>query len=364
MLPSSNVGQWILLPGQTPKGEQILSVLLKRSYQVFNGKICQRAKEDRKLIAGDTYYNDPTNSSVQFESDFTPWKVATDVVFNATAYAPDKQAVQQLITSVMIGNHRKDLLITGNRVAYHQPNKKPLFSDPEPFLTLPLIYENAYGGVDIYSDTETPCAYIRNPVGKGFVIKNTKTTIHNLQLPNIECIDDQLTPDKLITEHFMHWEKQPLSDGFSWFAKNWHPRSKYAGIMPADRPTEQQLRETYRKFIPEEQQALYQQTELPDMDFRFFNGASSKLALPYLQGNETIKTRHLTPYGDYMFQLPNDKPDITLDIGQGLQHPPSILHTVMIRMDDYEVDLVWRAAINYPGIDWLPNMKKVELNIQ
>ncbi|HFU74356.1 MAG TPA: DUF2169 domain-containing protein [Helicobacteraceae bacterium] len=364
MLPSNDVGQWILLTGQTPKGEHILSLLLKRSYKITRNHRCQRAEKDRKLIPADQYYNEPINSSVKFESDFIPWKIATDVVFNATAYAPNEQTAQQIIASVMIGKHRKDLLITGHRIAHYQPNKPPLFSEPEPFLTIPLTYENAYGGVDVYSDPETSCAYIRNPIGKGFAIKNTATSINQLALPNIECIDDQLTPERLVTEHFMHWENQPLPDGFAWFAKNWQPRSQYAGIMPADRPTEQELRAAYSKFIPEEQQLLYQQTTLPDMDFRFFNGASSNLALPYLQGDETIKTRHITPYGDYMFQLPNDKPQIILDIGNGIQQPESILHTVMVHLDDYEVDLTWRAAIHYSGMDWLPMMKKFTLHIE
>jgi hypothetical protein len=33
----------------------------------------------------------------------------------------------------------------------------------------------------------------------------------------------------------------------------------------------------------------------------------------------------------------------------------------MIRADDGQVDLVWRAAVHYPGPDWLPQMRKMEV---
>jgi len=33
-------------------------------------------------------------------------------------------------------------------------------------------------------------------------------------------------------------------------------------------------------------------------------------------------------------------------------------------MEDRQVDLVWRGAVPYPGPDWLPKMKKMEVLIQ
>jgi hypothetical protein len=48
----------------------------------------------------------------------------------------------------------------------------------------------------------------------------------------------------------------------------------------------------------------------------------------------------------------------------GVQEPLVVLHTVMIRMEDRQVDLVWRTAVPYPGPDWLPQMKKMEVLVQ
>ena len=75
-------GKHVVLPGQTPAGEHILAVLLKRSYTIVPGGGCVRAPADQKLHAGDVHYGDPMNTTVKHESDFVPFKLATDVVLS------------------------------------------------------------------------------------------------------------------------------------------------------------------------------------------------------------------------------------------------------------------------------------------
>lgn len=100
------------------------------------------------------------------------------------------------------------------------------------------------------------------------------------------------------------------------------------------------------------------------MNFSFFNGASAGLAVPFLRGDEAVRTVALSPEGELTFLLPGDRPRIGLDIGAGTEQPDVVVHTVMIRMEEREVDLVWRAAINYPGPDWLPQMRKMEVLVE
>lgn len=356
--------QKVVLPGQTPEGEYILSVLVKRSYDIHPGKPCMRAEFDQKLISGDVHYEDPLNSSVKFESDFVPYKIATDVVFNGSAYAPKGEPTDALTASIIVGQFRKDIKVIGDRICLYQQSRDPLFTDPVPFTNMEIRYERAYGGVDIYSDPKVPCVYQRNHLGRGFVVGRDKKAIDNLALPNIEDPNDLLTTSRLSTGHFKDWERQPMPQGFGWFAKFWRPRATFAGVMPADRAVEQELRTAYASLIPPEQRKLYEQTKLPDMDFRFFNGASSGLSLPFLSGNEEIRLINLSPEGEFIFQLPGEQPYIGLDIGMGTQESAVVLHTVMIRMEDRQVDLVWRSAMPYPGPDWLPEMKKMEVLIQ
>ncbi len=359
----AGIGQKIVLPGQSPDGQYILSVLLKRTYDIVPGTTCLRAEKDTRINPGDKHWDDPMNSSVQFESDFVPWKIATDVVLNGKIYAPGGRRVQSATAALQVGSVQKRLQVTGDRVA-HFTGGLPLFTDPQPFLEMDLRYELAYGGADIYSDRKLSCLYPKNTVGKGFAIKNVRETIEGLELPNLEDPDNLLSPANLCCGHFMHWDRQPSPVSFGWFPKAWQPRSSLAGVLPADRKTEGALRALYARVIPPAQQALYAQTKLPDMDFAFFNGASRGLTFPFLNGEELIRTFALTPEGQLAFFLPGDHPKIGLDIGEGFQEPNVCLHTVMIRLEQMQIDMVWRGAVPYPGPDWLPSMRKMEVVIQ
>lgn len=360
----TGAGRSIVLPGQRPDGTHILSVLVKRTYDIAPNRRCTRAEMDRRLVAGDKHFGDPMNSSVEAESDFVPFKLATDVVLNGNAYAPDGRPTDKLIASLQIGDHRKDVLVIGDRICRYRDGLPPAFTDPEPFSELDIRYERAYGGVDVYSDRKLACPYARNHLGRGFAVANIKEAIDGLPLPNIEDPSDPLTPERLCCGQCSHWEGQPIPQGFGWVTKGWRPRASFAGVMPADRKLERALRAAYAQAIPQAQQSLFEQTQLPDMDFRFFNGASAGLVLPYLEGDETIRLQHLDPSGDLRFQLPGEAPAIGLNIGEGVQEPEVVLHTVMLRPVDSQVDLVWRGAVPFPGPDWLPEMKKMEVLIR
>jgi len=352
-----------LLPGQEPDGKHILAVLLKRTYTIVPYDACVRAPADKPIYGGDRHYADPMSSSVEFEADFVPIKLATDVVLNGTAHAPGGRAVRELIATIEIGKVRKSVKIFGDRVCKHQIGGDPLFGDPQPFTVMPLRYERAYGGVDVESDHRCQFPYPRNVLGKGFAISNVKAAISGLELPNIEDPNDLLTPAKVCCGDIRNWAKQILPTGFGWYSKFSHPRAGWAGILPADRPVEQMMRQAYAELLPEPARALYLAHPFPSIDFRFFSGASPGLSLPYLTGDEAIKLTNLSPDGNLLLVLPGDRPAITLNIGDGTKEAKVVLHTVQIRMDKGEVDLVWRAAFPYPGPDWLPEMTTTEIGI-
>jgi len=198
-------------------------------------------------------------------------------------------------------------------------------------------------------------------MGRGFVVMNTAKCVDNLALPNLEDQNMPLTPEQLCLGDYNRWQQQPFPAGLGWFPKTWLPRAQLAGILPADRATEQELRQAYAQVIPADQREAYVNNGLPDMDFRFFNGASPGLVFPYLTGGEQVVAENLSPEGNISFRLPEDTPQLGLDIGSGVQDPQVVMHTVMIRMEDGHVDLVWRGAVPYPGLDWLPQMRKMEV---
>lgn len=356
-------GEILFLPGQSPEGEYILSVLVKRTYNILPDKPCVRAESDNSLIPGDVSWDNPMNSTVEFESDFVPYKLGTDIVLNGKAYAPSGVACQSLTASIQIGDNKKNIKVIGNRHAEYIKDGVPHFTEPVPFVEMGLRYEKAYGGIDVYSNKETTYPYPRNMLGQGFVVSNTKESVDKLKLPNIEDPNDLLTPERLCLTDYDNWERQPMPAGFGWLPKHYKPRADFAGIMPADRQAEQELRGAYAKLVPKEERDAYLNNKISDMNFHFFNGASKGLAMHYLSGSELITTINLSKEGKTSFELPDDNPKIGIDIGEGVQKTEAVIHTVMIHMEEEQVDIVWRGAIKYPGPDWLSQMPKLEIVI-
>ena len=354
-------GASVVLPGQSPEGAYILSVLLKRSYHIANGEPCQPMDPNRALAAGDVFWVEPMSSTVRYESDFIPFKTATDVVLNGTVHAPDQTPTTTCRVSLQVGAHSKSIAVIGDRTAHYNDGDTPLFGDPIPFTKMQLRYERAYGGVDVYSDPQTVYPYPRNPLGCGFAVANSAASIDGLQLPNLEDPAALLTPEQLCLQEYANWESRPLPAGFGWIAKTWLPRAALAGVMPADRAIEQEMRKAYAQLVPKEMRNAYLQNGIRDMDFRFFNGASPGLVLDTVAPGELIVTNNLTDTGHFYFYLPGDAPRLGLDIGAGVQEPDAALHTVMIDMDERRLDLVWRGAVPYRGPDWLPQMRKMEV---
>jgi hypothetical protein len=358
-------GARIVLPGQTPQGGHILSVLLKRSYDIVAFGTCTRAGQDLPLNPGDQFWDSPMNSSVKLESDFVPFKLQTDVVVVGQVHAPGGQPTESCMASFQIGAIRKTLQVTGSRAAqYGGAGRPPDFSDPTPFTAMPLRYERAYGGIDVKTHLDAPYPYPRNPLGRGFVLANKAEAVDGLLLPNFEDPDRLLTPESLCVVDFARWPELPQPVGLGWFPKAWQPRAALAGVMPGDKAVEAELRQAYATLVPAAQRADYLKHRIPDMDFAFFNGASAGLALPYLAGGAVVRTENLHPRGRLDFQLPTDQPRIGLDIGFGVKVPEVVLHSVQIRLDDGQVDQVWRAAVPYPGRDWLPQMTKMTVLVR
>ncbi len=356
-------GARIVLPGQAPDGAYILGVLLKRTFDIVPGGVCAAAAEDAPLVPGDVFWDDPMNSSVRYESDFVPFKLATDVVLNGSVHAPGGAPTTHCTAVLQVAKRRREVAVTGDRVAWHAGGAFPVFSDPAPFTTLELRYERAYGGTDVYSDLAVPYPYPRNPLGRGFVVRNLARSVNNLALPNLEDPAAPLTPAGLCLEEYAAWERRPVPAGFGWIAKTWVPRALLAGIMPADRPVEQELRQAYAQLLSGEERTAYLKHGIRDMDFRFFNGAPALYDQHYLRGGEVVMTENLTREGRLHFHLPTETPRIGLDIGEGVVEPEVVLQTVMIRMEDRQVDLVWRSAVPYPGPVWLPQMRRMDVHI-
>lgn len=356
-------GLSVVVPGETPNGEPILSVLLKRSFNVVRDAPCVRAETDRELVLADAFWDSPMNSSVRHESDVVAFKLGTDVVLNGRVHAPGGKPAQWCRAELRVGGRSKEIVAIGRRVARYSGEGTPTFTDPEPFVTMDLRYENAYGGTDVYSDPEAIFAYPNNPLGRGFVVANTRESVDNLSLPTLEDPANLLQPERLCIGAFDNWNEQPFPVGFGWYPCSWMGRTRYAGLTQRERAAEQRRRAEYSEFLHDDQRKMYLRQPLPALDFSYFQGASRGLAMPYLEGGEEVLAENLTREGRMHFYLPPDRPKVGLDIGGGVEQSVPVIHTVMIHAEEHSIDIVWRSAFPYPGLDWLADMPSLDVQI-
>jgi hypothetical protein len=313
----------------------------------------------------DEYYDggDPETSTVQYETDLSPYKLATDVVLLGRAYAPKGTAVAAMDVALSVAGHTKTIRVIGDRRCVHRAGGVPGFTAPEPFTEMELRYERAYGGEDLLSTPATPFYYPRNHRGTGVALSNLREVVEGLRLPNLEDPVDLLTPERVVIGSAERWNDQPLPQGFGWFQKTWYPRCSFVGAVPGLMDPDTVLKEERLGLVPKGQLALARRFQLPGYDVRFNNGASLGLALPYLAGTESIALSGLTPDGSLSFSLPAERPGIALDVGAGPGELAVVLHTVCIRLDAMQLDLVWRGAYAYPGVDWLTQMTRLVVEV-
>jgi hypothetical protein len=120
----------------TAEGQERLVLMLSASFTAdASGKV-GLAEVQQPVTFADEPWGDPALSSVRYEADIAPKKVLPEVIVNATAHAPGGRPAEAVTVGLQIGEVRKVLQVTGDRV-HHLGG----FSDPAPFLTMPLMWD-------------------------------------------------------------------------------------------------------------------------------------------------------------------------------------------------------------------------------
>jgi hypothetical protein len=347
-----------------PQGRTILSVLSKRTYAIWPDGRTVVADEQLPLDTSMEPVANGYDETWKAELDVAPFKTATDVLVFGRAHAPHGSC-QQMQVEVGLPHLRHALRynVIGDRRCGYNAMGPPHVSAPEPFETMPLGYDRAYGGVDLSIEhpepprdleealamlVSPPGAYPRNPVGRGYVVNNRPELVDGLLLPNIERIDQLLRPEWILVGQPGRWHHQPLPAGFGWVDPSWFPRCAFAGAYPLF-PAPSNVAEVVVGHLPEDFLQRYAPTDYgPRFDFRFFNGASLGLAVPYLRGDEVITTRGLTPAGDFALRLPGDRPQPVARYRTRPLTMEVVPHTVAVMVEERCVSMVWRASAVLP----------------
>ncbi len=295
----------------------IVTPIVKATYAIGATGGLELANTQRPVDFAGSHWGEPETTSLKFEPETAFTKPASDVVIVGEAHAP-RPDTAEMDVRFQVGDIRKSLRVTGDR-RWEKALIGARMSDPEPFETMPLVWERAFGGWDTSSDKPKNHDWEpRNPIGTGFRGRRAKFE-DGLMLPNIE------SPDALLTR--FAGKSRPAGCGF--VSPNWAPRAGYAG--------------TYDEAWDTDRAPL-----LPtDFDRRFFNAApTDQIVEGYLRGDEVVALEGLRPDGALRFNLPGlDRPRAHVALRQGDDLDLTLnLDTLIIDTLAMEVVMLWRAA--------------------
>jgi hypothetical protein len=328
-----------MVPGTDPAGKSILSVIVKRTYLYAHGEV-SHSKDQAPLYSADIPA-DPANflyTENLAESDIVPFKPNTDVVLVGKAYTPKRKRAYNLECELHVGSLSKKIMVMGNRKLEYRILRGFNFSDPEPFNSHDLGYSNAFGG-RAKSRDGTLYPFPPNPLGKGFYLKDSFEEYDEIVVPNLEDPDNPIDPETMIVDKFDMWSKAPKPISMGWTRQSFFPRYIYCGIIPEMLPGGDSLN------LPINQ-------EYPKMNFQFFQGASEGLCVQLLKGDETVRLVYLSQDHPIIeFALPGDRPNIIIHTDTERFTPQPSLQTVLINNLKGTIEMVWRGAVEYGGIE-------------
>jgi hypothetical protein len=357
-------------------GRAIVSVHAKLTYRLLPSGACVLAEQQAPFLHLDDPQRDGLDPSAPPESDIIPHKAATDLIVMASAHAPRGARTTRMVASLTCGKIRRRFLVQGDRRCVYRGRGSIAFSEPEPFDTIPLRYERAYGGCDPHvtlpDDPKTlldaltplPGIYPRNAAGRGYVIAETPAHIDGLLLPNVENPRDLLTPERLVTGTPEGWWRQPVPWSCDWFDAAWYPRSVFLGGVPDFLPDDdREVPEVRHGYLPAGQNGRFREAALAEIfDPRFSDAASPGLVVPFLRGDEAIRLQGMTPTPHFVVHLPGQRPRMEVRIGarKPIELVP-VVNRVLVSTEEMGVYIVWHGAYAPPGT--LPQPDAIEARV-
>lgn len=306
-----------LIPGRMNYPGHSLTLIVKGTYALSPGQEAAPAKE-QDFPTGDEYFPDDEGmlGSLRYESDFAYFKPHADLLLVGKCYVPGGKAAESCTATFQVGSRPVSVAVFGDRRWKRNALGLRYATDPEPFTSLELRYENSFGGA---GDDQ-------NPMGKGRVKVTDEAGGEFLPLPNIE---DLLKP---IESPYAH----PEPAGFGPIRRDWEQRRAKTG--------------SYRHGYAKERWPWFPD----DFDWTYFNAAPPAMQLEgYLRGDETLCFENLhVAHAKYESQLPGQRVRCFLTKSADPANNPEDFAEVVMNLDTLWVDmeagkliLVWRGWV-------------------
>lgn len=203
---------------------------------------------DQRFLSSETFApgDDEQKGGCLFPSDFAEFKLNAEVFFKGHCHAAGGIPMTECLVRFAVGAWSKTLRVVGRR-AWSDSRIGAIASAPLPFTSLPLTWNQAFGGAE----------FADNPSGKGL----------GDELPNIEYPHEPIK----------NFSDRPVPAGFGPISPAWPTRTNKMGTV-------------YGKSWKEKRAPFYAE----DFDWSFFSSAPRDQQLAgYLRGDEDISFQNL-----------------------------------------------------------------------
>jgi hypothetical protein len=343
--------------------------LVKHTYEIKGGRAVLCLPEP---LLFDIWSDEELQPRFPLGSDFWVNKERTDVVICGSAFAPGGRATPSMYVSVQVGGVGKRIAVFGRREV-QWAGGRPRFGRPEPFVEMPLTYQNAFGGLDnrvpIPADQrddymrlvelgmqfDHPGLYPRNPIGKGYVV--LPEPVPGLELPNLEDPADLLTAERLITHKPELWYRQPLPWCFDWTPGLTFPRYLHVGVDPwFPSPQDASLPEVRRGFIPANLRQTVEQEQRISAGYLQEASLGMAVATP-LAGQPVVLSGMHPEEPEIRFTLP-PAPSIDIHIEGERWAPPPLLTNLVLYPTEKRFTAVYCARTKGLPRVFIPGIHK------
>lgn len=279
-------------------------------------KLCD---EQPEVPLNDVYWGAPDSSSLRREGQTAPVRLGTDVLLEGQAWAPQGKAAQRVDVALVIpGRISKTVAVFGERV-WTQGIGGLTATSPRPFVSMPLVYERAFGGAE-RGDAPVREFDPRNPFGRGFYTRESQA--FDQPLPNLEDPRDLIGSPR----------DRPRPMSFGPIARSWQPRVGYGG--------------TYDQRWIDERAPMWPR----DLDPRFFHSAPPDQQVhPHLRGGEPVGLTGVAPDGPIHFVVPRYRLQVKSVFHSHASWHPMSIDALLIEPDSGAFSVIWRAGIPLPG---------------
>jgi hypothetical protein len=284
-------------------GAEVLLVAVKATFDIGHDHAPRLSARQPPLVRVPRHRGDPARTSLLHESDFALSKKAADIIVLGQAHARDGVPTIASEVRVRVGDWQKRLLVLGDR-RWIKSFRGFRLSEPQPFVTMPLDYEHAFGGQ----------GHRENPVGVGAI--SDSGGLEATLVPNLEDPEDLLTSPEQ--------DKRAVSLGP--IARDWPARRALAGTY------DERWRRERHPLVPD------------DFDDDFWQCAPVDQRA-VIRGGEPVELVGLSPRGPLRFELPRLRLSFRTRIGKTVAvHAPSI-HSLVFEPDEGRMALVYQSSL-------------------